>query len=71
MKKPVTMPIETVKRRDGTRGVYYFGHKVGDYAPVTYKPDNSRRWRVLSVHGHIDYAYSENGAQRLLLSLYH
>jgi hypothetical protein len=65
------MPIETVKRKDGTRGVYYFGHKAGDYAPVTYKPDNSRRWRVLSIHGYVNYARTEIDAQRLLLEMYH
>lgn len=66
-----TNPIETVKRKDGSRGVYYFGRKVGDYARVTYLPDGSRRWRGVSVHGTVVYGWSENTVRAALMGAYH
>ena len=65
-----TNPIETIRRADGTRGVYYFGHKVGDYAPIAYRADDSRRWRAVSVHGLVAYACNENAARAALLGMY-
>jgi hypothetical protein len=64
-------PIQTIKHPDKTRTVTYFGATVGHYARVQYLNQGERRWRCVSVHGQLAYAWSENGARRVLMELYH
>lgn len=64
-------PIQTTKNADRSRTVTYFGKLVGHYAPVRYIRQGERRWRCVSVHGQLAYAWSESGARAALMELYH
>lgn len=65
-----TSPIQTIVNPDKTRSVTYFGKLVGHYARVKYLDKGERRWRCVSVHGQLAYAWNETGARRALLEMY-
>jgi hypothetical protein len=66
-----TSPIKVTKHADRTRTVTYFDKVVGHYAPVRHIRAGERRWRCVSVHGQLAYAWSETHARNVLLEFYH
>lgn len=63
--------IETIKNGDGTYTVKYFGKDAGYFAKAKSPVFIGVRYRWISVHGTIGYAYSKAQARKDIMGAYH
>ena len=63
--------IETTKNGDGTYTIRYFGKDAGYFAKANSPAFIVDRYRWVSVHGMIGYAYSKAQARKDIIGAYH
>lgn len=63
--------IDLLKHDDGTYTVTYRQNDVGYISKVVRYATRERLWRIVSIHGQIEYTSTLKSAQRRLLELHH
>jgi hypothetical protein len=63
--------IDLKRNDDATYTLTYGERDVGYISKVVKYATKDRLWRLVSIHGHIEYACSLKSAKRRLLELHH
>lgn len=63
--------IKIIKNEDKTYTLTYFDKVIGHVNRCRLNTDNSRTFRVASVHGQLAYAKTLGGAKRILMEMHH
>jgi hypothetical protein len=63
--------IKIIKNEDKTYTLTYFDKVIGHVNRCRLNTDNSRTFRVATVHGQLAYAKTLGGAKRILMEMHH
>ena len=63
--------IDLTKNDDGTYTLRYREREVGYISKVVRYADSQRLWRLVSVHGQVEYARSLQRAKSRLMEILH